>query len=78
MGSDNRDGRGAFVPLCCVLCETFVDILWLLFWGLIIGINLIFGFQEGYKVLLNVYDLSQGLARQLSSSFPGSAIEGIW
>lgn len=33
---------------------------------------------EGYKVLLNVYDLSQGLARQLSTSFLGIAIEGIW
>jgi hypothetical protein len=27
---------------------------------------------------LNVYDLSQGLARQLSMSFLGKAIEGIW
>jgi len=34
--------------------------------------------EEGYKVLLNVYDLSQGLARQLSTSFLGRAIEGIW
>lgn len=34
--------------------------------------------EEGYKVLLNVYDLSQGLARQLSVSFLGRAIEGIW
>ncbi|KAI5072735.1 hypothetical protein GOP47_0012841 [Adiantum capillus-veneris] len=30
------------------------------------------------KVLLNVYDLSQGLARQLSTTFLGKAIEGIW
>jgi len=34
--------------------------------------------EEGYKVSLNVYDLSQGLARQLSMTFLGKAIEGIW
>lgn len=34
--------------------------------------------EEGYRVSLNVYDLSQGLARQLSTSFLGKAIEGIW
>ncbi|KAH9287800.1 hypothetical protein KI387_031917, partial [Taxus chinensis] len=34
--------------------------------------------EEGEKVVLNVYDLSQGLARQLSSSFLGRVIEGIW
>ncbi|CAL5192018.1 unnamed protein product [Lathyrus oleraceus] len=34
--------------------------------------------EEGYRVALNVYDLSQGLARQLSVSFLGKAIEGIW
>lgn len=34
--------------------------------------------EESYKVTLNVYDLSQGLARQLSTSFLGKAIEGIW
>lgn len=34
--------------------------------------------QEGHRVTLNVYDLSQGLARQLSMSFLGKAIEGIW
>lgn len=34
--------------------------------------------EEGYRVTLNVYDLSQGLARQLSTSFLGKAIEGIW
>ena len=34
--------------------------------------------EEGYRVTLNVYDLSQGLARQLSMSFLGKAIEGIW
>ncbi|KAE9618027.1 hypothetical protein Lal_00037947 [Lupinus albus] len=34
--------------------------------------------EEGHRVTLNVYDLSQGLARQLSSSFLGKAIEGIW
>ncbi|KAJ7535719.1 hypothetical protein O6H91_12G043700 [Diphasiastrum complanatum] len=34
--------------------------------------------EEGEKVILHVYDLSQGLARQLSASFLGKAIEGIW
>ncbi|KAF6154389.1 hypothetical protein GIB67_008798 [Kingdonia uniflora] len=34
--------------------------------------------EDGYKVSLNVYDLSQGLARQLSTSFLGKAIEAIW
>ncbi|KAL2238664.1 desumoylating isopeptidase 1 [Sesamum indicum] len=34
--------------------------------------------EEGYKVALNVYDLSQGLARQLSTTFLGKPIEGIW
>lgn len=40
--------------------------------------NLIKLWQEGHKVSLNVYDLSQGLARQLSMTFLGKAIEGIW
>lgn len=34
--------------------------------------------EEGHKVTLNVYDLSQGLARQLSTTFLGKAIEAIW
>ncbi|KAL3679209.1 hypothetical protein R1sor_022165 [Riccia sorocarpa] len=34
--------------------------------------------QEGERVVLNVYDLSQGLARQLSSSLLGKVIDGIW
>lgn len=34
--------------------------------------------EEGHKVTLNVYDLSQGLARQLSTAFLGKAIEAIW
>ncbi|XVF81162.1 hypothetical protein PTKIN_Ptkin15bG0134800 [Pterospermum kingtungense] len=34
--------------------------------------------EEGHKVALNVYDLSQGLARQLSMTFLGKVIEGIW
>ncbi|KAL5996981.1 hypothetical protein ACLOJK_007907 [Asimina triloba] len=34
--------------------------------------------KDGYKVSLNVYDLSQGLARQLSTTFLGKVIEGIW
>ncbi|XP_071723316.1 uncharacterized protein [Rutidosis leptorrhynchoides] len=34
--------------------------------------------EEASKVTLNVYDLSNGLARQLSTTFLGKAIEGIW
>ncbi|KAF2292603.1 hypothetical protein GH714_026129 [Hevea brasiliensis] len=34
--------------------------------------------EEGHRVILNVYDLSQGLARRLSTTFLGKAIEGIW
>ncbi|KAM3217039.1 desumoylating isopeptidase 1 isoform X1 [Capsicum annuum] len=34
--------------------------------------------EDGHKVTLNVYDLSQGLARQLSTTFLGKAIGGIW
>ncbi|XWS76107.1 hypothetical protein CRYUN_Cryun01aG0148500 [Craigia yunnanensis] len=34
--------------------------------------------EEGHKVTLNVYDLSQGLAQQLSMTFLGKVIEGIW
>lgn len=34
--------------------------------------------QESHKVSLNVYDLSQGLARQLSTTFLGKVIEGVW
>ncbi|XP_072956051.1 uncharacterized protein [Typha angustifolia] len=34
--------------------------------------------EDGFKVKLNVYDLSQGLARQLSTTFLGKAIEAIW
>ncbi|XP_027093624.2 desumoylating isopeptidase 1 [Coffea eugenioides] len=34
--------------------------------------------EDGHKVSLNVYDLSQGLARQLSTTFLGKAIEGVW
>ncbi|KAK1353228.1 desumoylating isopeptidase 1 [Heracleum sosnowskyi] len=34
--------------------------------------------EEGHKVSLNVYDLSQGMARQFSMTLLGKAIEGIW
>lgn len=34
--------------------------------------------EEGQKVTLYVYDLSQGLAKQVSSSLLGKAFEGIW
>ncbi|CAN6486225.1 unnamed protein product [Victoria cruziana] len=34
--------------------------------------------EDGYKVMLNVYDLSKGLARQLSTTLLGKAIEAIW
>ncbi|CAM6010901.1 unnamed protein product [Sphagnum balticum] len=35
-------------------------------------------YQEGTKVELYIYDLSQGLARQLSVQFLGKALDGIW
>ncbi|KAG0486677.1 hypothetical protein HPP92_008772 [Vanilla planifolia] len=34
--------------------------------------------EDGQKVILNVYDLSHGLARQLSVAFLGKSIEAIW
>ncbi|XP_039021595.1 desumoylating isopeptidase 1-like [Hibiscus syriacus] len=34
--------------------------------------------EESHKVTLNVYDLSQGMARQLSMTLLGKVIEGIW
>ncbi|GMH20400.1 hypothetical protein Nepgr_022241 [Nepenthes gracilis] len=34
--------------------------------------------EEGHRVTLNVYDLSQGLAHQLSTAFLGKAIGGMW
>lgn len=34
--------------------------------------------EEGHKVSLHVYDLSQGLARRMSAAFLGKTIEGIW
>ncbi|KAI3694372.1 hypothetical protein L1987_77337 [Smallanthus sonchifolius] len=34
--------------------------------------------EEGQKVSLHVYDLSQGLAKQVSTSLLGKPIEGIW
>ncbi|KAL1830384.1 hypothetical protein ACET3Z_000035 [Daucus carota] len=34
--------------------------------------------EEGHKVSLNVYDLSQGMARQFSMTLLGKPIEGIW
>lgn len=34
--------------------------------------------EDGYSVKLNIYDLSRGLARQLSTTFLGKAIEAIW
>ncbi|CAK9206079.1 unnamed protein product [Sphagnum troendelagicum] len=36
------------------------------------------GCSEGVKVELYVYDLSQGMARQLSLQFLGKAIDGVW
>ncbi|XP_051120860.1 uncharacterized protein LOC127244394 isoform X2 [Andrographis paniculata] len=44
----------------------------------IINAPLFVSLQQGYKVLLHVYDLSQGLARQMSTTFLGKAIEAIW
>ncbi|KAM7276298.1 hypothetical protein ACFE04_018164 [Oxalis oulophora] len=34
--------------------------------------------EESYKVTLNVYDLSRGMAKQFSAPFLGKVIEGIW
>ncbi|KAL1211924.1 DeSI-like protein [Cardamine amara subsp. amara] len=34
--------------------------------------------EEAHKVTLNVYDLSRGLALQLSQSLLGKLIEGVW
>ncbi|ESQ49324.1 hypothetical protein EUTSA_v10021308mg [Eutrema salsugineum] len=34
--------------------------------------------EEAHWVSLNVYDLSRGLARQLSASLLGKVIEGVW
>ncbi|KAF3341129.1 desumoylating isopeptidase 1 [Carex littledalei] len=34
--------------------------------------------EEGYKVVLNVYDLSNGLAKQFSTAFLGKPIEAVW
>ncbi|CAL9089181.1 unnamed protein product [Musa textilis] len=34
--------------------------------------------EDGFKVKLHVYDLSQGLARQLSATFLGKTIEAVW
>uniref|UniRef100_A0A7C9AD63 PPPDE domain-containing protein n=1 Tax=Opuntia streptacantha TaxID=393608 RepID=A0A7C9AD63_OPUST len=34
--------------------------------------------EEGHQVTLNIYDLSQGLARQLSTTLLGKPIEAIW
>lgn len=34
--------------------------------------------EDGEKVYLYIYDLSQGMARQLSTTFLGHSIEGVW
>ncbi|KAG0606396.1 hypothetical protein M758_9G138000 [Ceratodon purpureus] len=34
--------------------------------------------QDGEKVVLYVYDLTRGVARQLSKTFLGNAIEAVW
>ncbi|KAJ1692392.1 hypothetical protein LUZ63_009090 [Rhynchospora breviuscula] len=34
--------------------------------------------EEGCKVVLNVYDLSNGLAKQFSTAFLGKPIEAVW
>lgn len=41
-------------------------------------IVLCFLLQDGEKVYLYIYDLSQGMARQLSTTFLGHSIEGVW
>jgi hypothetical protein len=44
----------------------------------ILSTNIFEMHQEGEKVELYVYDLSQGLARQLSVQLLGKGIDGIW
>ncbi len=44
----------------------------------ILSMNVLEMHQEGEKVELYVYDLSQGLARQLSVQLLGKGIDGIW
>jgi hypothetical protein len=44
----------------------------------ILSMNILEMHQEGEKVELYVYDLSQGLARQLSVQLLGKGIDGIW
>ncbi len=44
----------------------------------ILSMNVLALHQEGEKVELYVYDLSQGLARQLSVQLFGKGIDGIW
>lgn len=34
--------------------------------------------EDGYPVKLHIYDLSQGMARQLSATILGKALEAIW
>lgn len=34
--------------------------------------------EEGQRVTLNIYDVSKGVARQVSTTFLGKAIEAIW
>jgi hypothetical protein len=34
--------------------------------------------QQSFKVSVNIYDLSQGMARNLSPMFLGKQIDGIW
>jgi hypothetical protein len=36
------------------------------------------GLQEEYPVKLHIYDLSQGMARQLSTTGLGKPIDAIW
>lgn len=61
----------------CLFCILHLS-TWQLFWHLSLHVTFDIWSQEGCRVTLNVYDLSQGLARQLSMSFLGKAIEGIW
>ncbi|KAG0620728.1 hypothetical protein M758_4G238400 [Ceratodon purpureus] len=34
--------------------------------------------EEGEKVFLYIYDLSQGMAREITTNFLGNTIEGVW
>lgn len=34
--------------------------------------------EQSYKVHINIYDITQGMARNLSPMFLGKLIDGVW